>query len=554
MSTRKEEGISRRKFITGAAVGAAALAGSAALAGCNQSSSSSASSGSSGEKTDGIKWDEEADVVVIGGGGAGLAAAISAAEANGDAKILLLEKMSSLGGNSALSGGNYGSCLTDVQLKQGETNEAFAGDSFDLYYNEKRKLGDYRSIPEVTRVFIDNCLEGYKWLQGMGIVWGRVGTYEAPIPPPENPQGMRLQAMYNVDWTEGDWIGTMTKGRHHRDGVYKDFSSGGANIAAMVDRCGEHKNIELRTNSDVQQIIREGVLEGSVLGVVVGSGAQAKKIRAKKGVIMGSGGFTANGPMCTKYDSRLDPEGPNTGVSGVTGDALLAAIDIGADTMSMDHVQIRMQRSGVSYANSIIIEGHGTYIDIDKEGNRFWKEMHDLAAYRYARLTVCYEKGLTSWWSISDSKCIEANKLTEDAIAKNIASGSSFKFDTFKELADKVGVPVDKLQATVDRYNSFVDSGVDLDFGQEKRYLKWKIDTPPFYAVPRRYYRQHTMGGVVIDPNTANVKDRRGKLIPGLYAAGEALGGVHGVERNGGCGWTECIVFGRIAGKECALR
>ena len=548
MGARKEvkDGmLSRRSFVTGVTVGAAALTSAVALAGCS-------GSGSSGKEAS-PQWDEEVDVIVVGGGGAGLASAIAAAEADGEASIVLLEKMANIGGNSGLSGGNYGAPNTDVQQKQGETDEAFKGDSPDLYYNEKRKLGAYRSDPKITRIFADNALDGYEWLKGMGVTWSTVGTYEKAVLEPENPQGMHLQSMYNVDFSDGSWIGTMTKGRHHKGGTYKDFINGGANIAAMTDCAATHANIDIRTNSPVTEIVREGVLSGPVMGVVAGEGDKAKRIKAKRGVILAAGGFSANGAMCAKYDSRLNPEGRNTGVEGVTGDALVAAQDAGADTMNMDFVQIRMQRSGINYGGALLLEKHGTYIDIDPDGNRFWKEMGDITAFRYARLTEVYERGFDTWWSISDASALEANKVDADKLESSFREGSTVECATLEDLASTVSVPVAALQSTIDRYNGFVDAGVDEDFGQEKKNLRWKIETPPYYAVPRTYYRQHTCGGVVITEQT-EVVDRHGEVIPHFYAAGESLGGVHGIERNGGCGWTECIVFGRIAGTQAAAQ
>lgn len=532
--------ITRRKFIAGATAGAVAMTGIGALVGC-----STDATGTGGASD--IAWDESYDVVVIGGGAAGYASAITAAEQDPEATIVILEKLAMTGGNSALSGGNYGAPNTDVQTKQGETNEAFRDDSPDLYYNEKRKLGAYRSNPALTRIFADNALEGYEWLKGMGITWGRVGTYETAVPVPESPQGMHLQSMYNVDFVDGEWIGTMTKGRHHRDGVYKEFTSGGANIAAMSDRAATHANITISVNSPVTAIIREGTLEGDILGVRVGEGDRATTVQAKRGIVLAAGGFSANGAMCAKYDSRLNPDGRNTGVDGVTGDALIAAQDIGADTMNMDFVQIRMQRSGINYGGALLIEEHGSYIDIDPEGKRFWKEMGDVTAFRYARLTDLYERGFDTWWSISDSQALVVNEVESEDLEDSFAEGTTVECATIEDLAQVVGVPVGTLQETIERYNGFVDAGIDDDFGQESANLQWKIETPPYYAVPRTYYRQYTCGGVVITEN-AEVTDRRGEVIPRLYAAGESLGGVHGTERNGGCGWTECIVFGRLAG------
>ncbi|OPY69633.1 MAG: Fumarate reductase flavoprotein subunit [Syntrophorhabdus sp. PtaU1.Bin002] len=100
------------------------------------------------------------------------------------------------------------------------------------------------------------------------------------------------------------------------------------------------------------------------------------------------------------------------------------------------------------------------------------------------------------------------------------------------------------LAETVKKYNSFVDAGVDKDFGKSR--FRAKIQTPPFYAVPQWPAIHHTMGGLQINTKT-QILDRAGEVIPGLYAAGEVSGGVHGGDRLGSCAITDCIVMGRIA-------
>jgi fumarate reductase flavoprotein subunit len=137
-------------------------------------------------------------------------------------------------------------------------------------------------------------------------------------------------------------------------------------------------------------------------------------------------------------------------------------------------------------------------------------------------------------------------------LQKAIDDGLVFRADNLNGIADIIGVPAANLIESVDRYNGFVDAGVDEDFGQEKRHLH-RIDAPPYYAEKRAYYIHSTPGGLRINENT-QVIDRHDSVIPRLYAAGEVTGGVHGTERNGGCSWTDCVVFGRIAGANAAAQ
>jgi succinate dehydrogenase/fumarate reductase flavoprotein subunit len=255
--------------------------------------------------------------------------------------------------------------------------------------------------------------------------------------------------------------------------------------------------------------------------------------------------------MCVKHDQRIDPKVRSTGSKGVTGNLLIAAQDIGADTVNMDFIQIRMDQSAVAYHHKVLAEKDGTYIDVDFHGNRFWKEMSDIVAYRNARLTLVHTKNLLKWYAISDSEGIKANNKNEREIKKHLKLKTAFRADTLEGLAQIINVPSKHLIETIDRYNAFVAKGKDEDFGQHSSYLKWKIAVPPFFAMPKTYYIQHTLGGVCINEK-AQVVDRNGKIIPKLYAAGEFVGGIHGIERDSGGGITECIVFGRIAGKYAA--
>lgn len=525
--------VSRRKFIKNTAIGA----GIVATMGLSVKPATA-------QKTP-EKWDKEFDIIVVGSGAAGHAAAIEAADQK--ASVVILEKMPVFGGNSMLAGGNYGSYGTDLQKKFGVDDPRFSDDSADLYYKEKRALGGYRSNPILTRAFADHCLEDYKWLTSFGLKFDLVGFYEHTILQPEDAKGLYLGNTYNASYVDGKWTGVLTKGRHHRGGVYKTYKGGTALMNCMRD-AAQSRGVDVLTRMEATEIIRQDGLSGDVLGLRVKnlSSGQTIAIRAKKAVILAAGGFSANLNMCIKYDQRLSPKIKNTGVNGVTGEILVAAQDIGAETVNMDFVQIRMDRSAVAYRFSVMVEEEGTYIDVDENGKRFWKEMPDVVAFRSARLSVAHVKNMHLWHAIADSEGIKANKNDEKSIERHLKQKTAYVAQSLGELAKTTGLPEKNLIETVERYNGFVERVKDEDFGQNKAYLKHKIATPPFYAMPKSYYVQHTLGGVSLNEK-AQVIDRHDKVIPRLYAAGEISGGVHGLERNGGCGITECVVFGRIA-------
>lgn len=581
MSTDKKQQrkLTRREFVKGTAVGAAGIVAAGVLSGCSEASPQIGAQASSIPE----KWDYETDVVVIGTGCAGLSAACAAAE-NG-ASVLLLEKLPTIGGNSRASGGNYGKYVTGVddleKRKMDEDPFWFTGDSADLYYQEKLKMGGYRSVPEVTRAFADDSPVGYEFLKRCGFEHTNIAYYSSftPFLAPENLKGAYFHGRYNAPYDEeGSYIGPFTKGRHHRSGEYvgTSFTGGEGAVFAIMDEA-ERLGVELMVEIQVTEIIREQPLSGDVLGIRATNLAEDKVVtfRAKKGVIIATGGSHGNLDWVKRNDPRHTLTRPNSGAAapgsttdggkpgrgatdapgrGATGEVRVAAQDIGADTQLEGEIQLRWDRSTVAYTgpNSNVLTGsRGKYIDVDGNGDRIWDEGAKAQTYQ-ARLTHVYENNISTkmgehtWWGITDGGVVN-----EAAAAHAIEIGHALKGDTLEELAEAMEVPAENLVATVNRYNELVDMGEDVDFGQLKAYLTYKLENPPFYAFNKCYYRHADQGGLRVNANF-EVVDRRGAVIPRLYAAGEVEGSTHGFERDGGCGWTQGIVGGLRAGKNAA--
>jgi succinate dehydrogenase/fumarate reductase flavoprotein subunit len=541
--------ITRRGFIKGATVAGGAIAGVAMLGGTVESQTTSRSAAK--------KWDREADVVIVGSGASGLSAAVEAAGSK--AKVIVLEKLPAIGGNSKMSFGNYGTLNSPEQRKGAEKDPYwYANDSTDLFIKEKLLLGGYLNDAALVRVFVEQSLDGYNWLTNLGFTHNGIAVYHSlgPNPMPENPQATRLNMLWNTPFVDGSWQGPYTKGRQHTGGKYQDFLAGEAGVMCLADHARK-RGAQILTQMEVMEIIRKGGLSGDVLGVKVKDISSNKeiRIRAKRAVVLAAGGFTANGKLCNRYDPRLNPavkaSCQATGKPGVgcTGEVLLAAMDIGADAALLNIQQLRMSGSAVAYSgpgSALIADKEGTFIDVDSQGNRFWMEGGDQSVYRQARLTVLHEKDIFQWWGICDSAA--ANKVY---LKGALETKSALAADTLPQLAEIIKVPAANLVATVDRYNKFVDQNYDADFGQFKKFLKQRIEAGPFYAMPKTYYRHASVGGVRINVN-AQVLDRHDRVIPRLYSAGEMIGNLQGWERDGGCGWTTCVVFGRIAGTKAA--
>ena len=541
--------ITRRGFMKRATVAGGAIAGVAMLGGTGESKTTPGPAAR--------KWDREADVVIVGSGASGLSAAVEAA--GSQAKVIVVEKLPGIGGNSKMSFGNYGTLNSPEQRKGAEKDPYwYANDSPDLYIKEKLLLGGYLNDAALVRVFVEKSLEGLNWLTNLGFTHNGIAVYYSlgPNPMPENPPAMLMNMLWNTPYVDGVWQGAYTKGRQHTGGKYLDFLAGEAGVMCLADHARK-RGAQILNQMEVMEIIRKGGLSGDVLGVKVKDIASNKEIRvrARRAVVLAAGGFTANGKLCNRYDPRLNPavkascQGTGKPGIGCTGEVLLAAMDIGADAAMLHVQQLRMSGSAIAFTgpgSALIAEKDGTYIDVDHQGNRFWMEGGDQSVYRQARLTILHEKDMYQWWGICDSAA--ANKVY---LKGALETKSALAADTLPQLAEIIKVPAANLVATVDRYNKFVDQNYDADFGQFKKVLTQKIEAAPFYAMPKTYYRHASVGGVRINVN-AQVLDRHDRVIPRLYSVGEMIGNLHGWERDGGCGWTACTVFGRIAGRNAA--
>jgi len=492
--------LSRRRFLAGA--GVAAVAGALA-------------SGQIFPKELQAKglpksWDMNTDVVVIGTGYAGLAAAIEAHDAG--AKVLILEKNRMVGGNSAIASGALNCVDPKRQQAQG------IKDSIDLHYQQTISGGDYRGDPVNVRYLVEHGLEGLQWLEKLGIefeptVYAVVGAlWPRSHSPIKNGRG-----------------GAIVRG-----------------LKAQVDK----RKIPVLFEHKLTGLNRKSPEKGQVMGVEVDHKGKKINIKAKKGVILATGGFGADVFMRSKFDPRLNKDVPTTNVPTARGEGIIYAEIVGADVVGMDYIQglIACNYFTKKYG-SLANLGIDSAIFVNLEGKRFVAE--DQRRDVMAEATLVQPKKVLLW--VADDKC--KKRFAQKQIDGYVQKGLLFKADTLEGLAkilkEKFGMPPENLLATVKKYNELAKNGVDKDFGKKKTNLK-PIVQGPFYASPTQVGVHHTMGGLRISGPTCQVLDRWGKAIDGLYAAGEVTGGIHGTNRLGGNATTDCIVFGRNAGRQAA--
>ncbi|MEM2236659.1 MAG: flavocytochrome c [Nitrososphaerota archaeon] len=465
------------------------------------------------------KWDMEADVIIVGGGGAGLAAAITAHDEG--AKVLIIEKMPQLGlCNTAVSGGiiNAWSSKLKLQEKQG------IKDSLELQYNDLLKSGDYMGDPELIRTLVENAPSVIDFLVDIGVPFADTLTMSG---------GQSVPRTHSV-------IG------------------GGAALHNALKKEVEKRGIQVLLEHKVTNIIREEANGGRILGVKVETAdGKAKYIKAKKAVVLTAGGFCRSDLLVRRHAPRFAGF-PSTNVPGTTtGEVLIAAMDVGAAVRGMDYVQLWPMCDYETGSLVTIAAGTETGIGImvNTNGKRFVEELERRDVRRDA---VLAQPGGFAFAIVDDKqlKTIKAFGDPETIIADQIKRGVAFKADTIEELAVLAGINPDNLVETVNNWNRYVDEGYDPEFKRRDLPMKkgdpmLKIDTPPFYAIKGRPSLHHTMGGLHINTK-AQVLDVEGKVIPGLYAAGEITGGIHGTNRIGGNALLDIIAFGRIAGRNAA--
>lgn len=513
----------RREFLKQLGVAGAAVAGAGALAACSSptvsgsEALSAATSNAAVGAVEDVTWDEETDVLVVGTGFAGLAAAIEAVEAGSD--VILIEKMPVIGGNSAINGGDMAAVGTPLQL------EAGVEDSTDLMYDDMMKTGKFYNHPERVRTVVENSAAAVEWCTKIGVTFSKLNFHGGHSVPRTNTTENATGA--DITNAEADYLAGL--GVEPRMGV-------------ILDRL-----IEDETGRIIGAQVREGYTFGSE------SSGTELFIKANKGVVLAAGGFAQNVQMRTIHEPRLTDDLDSTNHAGATGEALREALKHKAMDVHMDWIQLGPWTSpdeiGFGYTPQFCerLVGYGIMIDPDT-GERFIKETGD----RKERADKMLELNHVTY-IIADAPTCE-RQVVERIMEGGQNVGVILKFDTLEDFCSEVGMTSDAQAAfleQVNRWNSYIESGEDPEFGALIQEGATPMTEPPFYAAKLWPKVHHCMGGLVTNAQ-AQVINQDFNPIPGLYAAGEITGGTHGAVRLGSCAITDCVVFGRIAGQEAA--
>lgn len=458
----------------------------------------------------------DADVVIVGGGGAGLAAAVSAHEA-GAKKVVVLEKLGYLGGSTNVSEGALNAVDPARQGKQG------IEDSTAKFYEQTLKGGHDKGDPELVKYLTENSLSSVEWLEAHGVKFkDEIGTATGAL------------------WQRSHYPATPSGNTYIRA------------LEAVIDKT--NGAIEVITDAEVNDLIKA---EGRIAGVKAKHFGEKLTV-SSDAVVITTGGFGANVKLRQEVNTGvwkhvvLDNKIGTTNINkAAQGQGMDLAKKYGAQLIGLDDIQLHpCGTPGTGLMENIRTSGRNR-IFVNVEGDRFVNE--GAARDVLANAIIKQPKG-TYWIVVNKVRYpardwVDANGAT---IRDMVALGSVVEADSLDDLAKKTGMDAGKLKASIDGYNKIVKDGAKDPLGFVANN---KADTTltegPWYACQKVVTVHHTMGGIKINTK-AEVIGTDGKVIPGLYAAGEVTGGIHGSNRLGGNAIADVMLFGRTAGAEAA--
>ena len=436
---------------------------------------------------------ESTDIVIIGSGGAGLSSAITATEKG--AKVIVLEKMAYFGGNSNRSEGEMNAAGTKQQKPHATTADTparFAADTI--------RGGHGLNDPALVKALTENAASAEEWLLDLGAHFcHRMGRG-----------------------------GGQTRARGHGP---CDGSPVGIEIMRVLGERADKDHIDMRLNNRVTKILMKN---GKVSGVQVKTPKGMETINAKA-VILATGGFGANHKMVEKYRPELKGFS-TTNHPGATGDGIILAQQVGAGLTDIEQIQIHptvIKKNGALISESM--RARGGFL-LNKNGKRFTNEL--LTRDVVSANELKQPGGIA--YLVIDNSIYSKNKMAQNYTAEKLMT----KCDTIADVAKLIGVDEKVVQASFDQYHKAFDNKKDDLFGRPEMLIR--MDQAPYFVAEVTPGIHHTMGGVKIDPQ-AEVLTPKKKPIPGLFAAGEVTGGVHGGNRIGGNAVADIITFGRIS-------
>ena len=516
------------------------------------------------DKVTGASYEVEADVVVIGGGGAGLAAAVSALQ-SGAQRVVVVEKTDILGGDTNVNGGIYNT--PDAELQDQVEMTDGQKSLIEAAIAQEPVSEEHAALIEAVKADWDAYLQSGNTGIFDSANWFALQTWNGgdKVAKLDLVKNLADNAYAGLDWLKSlgqEFKPTISQGPGSLFPRTHDTPSGiGAEfINTYIKYLGENYVDQVQYYMGVTA--EELELTDGVCNTVKGTDKDGNTytFTAKGGVVLATGGFAGNVEMRVEYcQSEKWPDlGVNVGCTGVasdTGDGILMARAIGANLVDMDQIQLLHTCSpkyGTTEDNSDKGKSVDSIIFVNKAGERFVAEdeRRDTICLAVLQQEDALFYTLESYDGYGDKTLDELHSNNFVSYTDEIARGNMFIGDTIEDLAEAMGADPEKLRASIEGYNASVDAGASTDEFGRKTFIN-KLENGPFIAVPRKPSAHHTMGGVEINVNT-EVLDTEGNAIPGLYAAGEVTGGIHGGNRLGGNAIVDTVVNGKMAGQQAA--
>lgn len=514
---------SRRAFITGSlatgALSAFAIT-SCAPKGLGEKQSGTAKAGGASD----ITWNDETDVLVVGSGYAGLAAAYEAAKAGADVRII--EKHSTPGGNSVFSDGQIAVVGSTAQKDRG------IEDSVETFMADALKAGLNLNYKDKLRIIGEQSNDAFEWtINEIGVKWA------------QDPS------------TGGTQL--ISQGGHTvLRCIPPQENSGSGIVNPLIDKLSE-LGVKVETKAQLIALVKDD--DGRIVGGQIAIGctdynpstaSETTFVKARRGVVLGTGGFGADVAYRSQQDPRLDESVGCTNFPGATSHGLRVALEADAMGVQLDQIQCYPYTSPAenSFGESATwIEAESAYAPtIDPAtGKRFVNELTDRKRFSDAMFEVGHP-------SLQIGNADNVPDWCAESLQHGLSSGAVTEFDSIEEIASAYDIPLEALKAQLETYNDDVAAGTDSQFGKLFGDGAKPVSNPPFYVAQTWPKVHHCMGGIRTDED-CRVLGNDSEPIAGLFAAGEATGGVHGACRLGCNSTLDCLVNGRIAGKQSAL-